>query len=90
MTDDRFSVIAADSPSDEDMAELERLASETNSVVMLLDLKNAELLRRRAQEANIAAGAWIVRALNLQADVDAGRALVTRTMTILSLKGETQ
>ena len=67
MTDDRFSVIAADSPSDEDMAELERLASETNSVVMLLDLKNAELLQRRAQEADIAAGAWIVRALNLQA-----------------------
>ena len=90
MTDDRFSVIAADSPSDEDMDELERLASETNSVVILLDLKNAELLQRRAQEANIAAGAWIVRALNLQADVDAGRALVTRTMTILSLKGETQ
>ena len=88
MTWERFKVREAYSPSDEDMAVLQGIASKMDTLLMFIDGDTAQLLQKRAGEADTDPATWLIRALNLQADVDAGRALVTRAMTILPLKGE--
>ena len=87
MTDDRFKLRQADSPSDEDMAVLQEIAARIDTTLMFLDPENGSLLQRLAQEADVDPDAWLIRALNLQADVHAGRLSVThpRTETILPL-----
>ena len=87
MTWDRFEVTEAASPSDEDMAVLQRMASEMDTMLMFLNGKTADLLQQRAKEADTDPATWLIRALNLQADVDAGRVSVIhpRTETILPL-----
>ena len=85
MSEERFKVRDANDASDEDMAVLQEIASRIDTMLMFLDSGNAALLQRRAQEADVDPGAWLIRALNLQADVDAGRVSATREMSMVML-----
>ena len=75
-------------PTPEQWKQLMMIAEDLDTLLIFMDGDNSRLLELRAQEADTDPTVWLIRALNLQADVDGGRARVTRTMTLLPLKEE--
>ena len=76
-THERFKTrVNANKPTQQQLEVLQGIANELNTLLMFLDAHNFSLLQRRAKEADTTPAVWLIDALNLQADVDAGRSMV--------------
>ena len=84
-------VIEENFPTEEEIADVQKISNRCGIAILFLDGDNMRLLQERARLAETDPDAWLLRALNLQMDVDAGAMQVYAEKTfaaVLPLRGE--